>query len=271
MLSRRTFIKYLTTSRFFLSLRNAFGSTDEKGVMSIIPMHEYLSTGYENSDRLIKGYHPGELIVICGSIPPVKSDFLIKTVKHTLNVIKKPVVYFSCIFPGKILKDRLFGSEAEAPSLLSAFRLTIELKDVASKTKRLKREKGSLGLIVVHNIVLMCPEVYADTEKYEDAVALVLGSLKKLAINLKVPVVAVETFQKSTTLDSMLKGEEMAAIEPYADTIIVLTMEGENKEPKLGEKATVRATIAKSKHGQTGTLFFSFMYDHFHSEYIAIS
>jgi len=128
--------------------------------------------------------------------------------------------------------------------------------EMKAKCRRLKAEKG-LDLVVIDYLQLM--ELSSRTESRQQEISAISRSLKALAKELDVPVVALSQLSRAPELRSdhrpvLSDLRESGAIEQDADVVMFLYRDDyynkeESKEPNVGE-----VIIAKHRNGPTGTI-----------------
>jgi replicative DNA helicase len=131
--------------------------------------------------------------------------------------------------------------------------------DVRSRARRLKREHG-LGLIVVDYLQLM--QVSGTTENRATEISEISRSLKALAKELQVPVVALSQLNRSVEQRNDKKPvmsdlRESGALEQDADVILFIYRE-EVYDKETPRKGVADIIIAKQRNGPTGTVKLDF-------------
>jgi replicative DNA helicase len=132
--------------------------------------------------------------------------------------------------------------------------------EVRARARRLKREHG-LGLIVVDYLQLM--QVPGSSENRTNEISEISRSLKALAMELKVPVVALSQLNRS--VDSrqdkrpmMSDLRESGAIEQDADLILFIYRD-EVYNPDSPRKGIAEIIIAKQRNGPVGKIDLTFI------------
>ncbi|MGI5853495.1 MAG: replicative DNA helicase, partial [Bacillota bacterium] len=200
----------------FVSLRSilieAFNRIEQlytqKGGITGIP------TGYADLDRLTSGWQPSDLIIIAARPSMGKTTFTLNLAQQAAVDMKIPVIYFSLEMSKEQLAQKLLCAEAgvdsqrlrtgqlvesDWPQLSYALgRLSeatmfiddtpgISAMEIRAKARRIKAEHN-LGLIVIDYLQLM--QSRARSENRQQEVAEISRSLKALARELAVPVIA---------------------------------------------------------------------------------
>lgn len=130
----------------------------------------------------------------------------------------------------------------------------VSLSDIRAKCRRLKIEKN-LGLIVIDYLQLMQGP---KSESREKEIAAISRSLKKLAIELDIPIVALSQLsravEKRADRKPMLSDlRESGSIEQDADIVLFLDRE-DMYNPETENKNVADCIIAKHRQGETGTV-----------------
>jgi replicative DNA helicase len=133
--------------------------------------------------------------------------------------------------------------------------------EVRARARRLKREKGGLGLIVVDYLQLM--QVPGTKENRATEISEISRSLKALAKELRVPVIALSQLNRSVEQRTDKKPvmsdlRESGAIEQDADLIVLIYRE-EVYEPETPRKGIADIIIAKQRNGPTGEVHLTFL------------
>jgi replicative DNA helicase len=253
---------------------------DKKEAITGVP------TGFKDLDELTSGFQPGDLIIIGGRPGMGKTAFALNIAQNTAVNIRVPVAVFSLEMSKEQLAMRMLCSESmvDASRVRKGFigredwpRLTnaagrladapifiddssaITVLEIRAKARRLKKEHGGLSMIVVDYLQLMRSR--GKFERREQEISDISRSLKGLAKELKVPVVALSQLNRSVEsrqekIPSLADLRESGAIEQDADVIIFLY------RPELYSKAAVKGAaeiiVAKQRSGPTGTVKLSF-------------
>ena len=248
-------------------------------------------TGFLDLDRLTAGLQPSDLIVIAARPSMGKTALALNIAAHaatecdprlgvaifSLEMSKEQLVLRMLCAEGRVdssraragyLGERDFPKLAQAAARLSEAPIFIDDSSDTSpivlkaKCRRLMRERNSnLGLIVVDYLQLM--RSARPGESREKEIAEISRSLKALAKELKVPVVAlsqlnrqVETRPDRRPLLADLR--ESGAIEQDADVIAFIYRDEmyhrDSKEPGVAE-----IIIAKQRNGPTGTAKLTYL------------
>ena len=181
-----------------------------------------LATGFVDLDRITSGLQGGDLIMVAGRPSMGKTSLVLNIAEHVALDMKKPVAVFSMEMSGPQLAMRMIGSVGrvdqhelrsgtfkeddwsrlvDAVGKLNEAQIYIDdsaglnALEVRSRARRLHRECGGLSLIVVDYLQLMSASGREENRATE--IAEISRSLKGLAKELKLPVVALSQLSRS--------------------------------------------------------------------------
>ena len=253
---------------------------DKKETVTGVP------SGFRDLDDLTTGFQKGDLIIVGGRPSMGKTAFALNVAQHVGLQLKEPVAIFSLEMAREQLAIRMLCAEAMVNSnsirkgfikkedwhklTSAASNLTgapifiddssgITVLELRAKARRLKIEHG-LSLIIVDYLQLMRGK--GSFERREQEISDISRSLKALAKELSVPVIAVSQLNRSVEARRPPKPiladlRESGAIEQDADVILFLYRdEVYNKEAKRGHSEII---IAKQRNGPTGTVDLAFI------------
>lgn len=238
-----------------------------------------ISTGFNDLDDMTSGLQPADLIVIAGR-PSMGKTALAMNIAENVSIRSSlPVAVFSMEMPGEAIMLRMISSlgridhkrvrtgrleDAEWARLTSAVSLLAEapiyiddmaaltVAEIRARSRRLVREVGGLGLIVLDYIQLMGGD--ADNRVLE--LSAITRGLKHLARELNVPVIALS--QLNRNLDSrpnkrpvLSDLRESGSIEQDADVVIFIYRDEVYNEDSP-DKGTAEIIIAKQRNGPIG-------------------
>ena len=238
-------------------------------------------SGFRDLDELTTGFQPGDLVVIGGRPSMGKTALGLNVAQHVALEMREPVAIFSLEMSKEQLALRMLCSEArvdsnnvrkgfirkgdwhkltgaagrlaEAPIFIDDSSGTSVL-EMRAKARRLKMEHGGLSLVVVDYLQLMRGR--GNFERREQEISEISRSLKGLAKELKVPVIALSQLnrgveQRTDKRPSLADLRESGAIEQDADVILFLYRDDVyNKESR--EKGIAEVNIAKQRNGPAG-------------------
>ncbi len=245
-----------------------------------------VSTGLPRLDEVTLGLQPGALTIIAARPSVGKTAFALNVAGHAATRHDKKVAFFSLEMPSDQLALRLLASEAKLDSERVAKgalarhdweRIAVEGDRLAraqiwfddnfvltpvelrSKCRKLKRE-GGLDLVIVDYLQLMHAPSERSNQSREQEIATISRSLKALAKELSVPVVALSQLNRAV---EKRKGErpmladlrESGAIEQDADIVIFLHRPENEKDDGAtnfnAEVQDVELILAKHRQGPT--------------------
>lgn len=248
-----------------------------------------LPTGFYDLDKLTAGLQEGELVIVAGRPSMGKTAFALNIAEHVAVGNGIPVAIFSMEMAASQLATRLLGSIArvdqqkmrtgrlgdeEWSSLSSAMAKLHEAPifidetgglnalELRTRTRRIHRQCGKLGLIIVDYIQLM--SATSEGENRATEVSEITRSLKSLAKELKAPVVALS--QLNRALESrnekrpmMSDLRESGAIEQDADLILFVYRDEVYSPDKPEAKGRAEIIIGKQRNGPIGKVDLTFL------------
>jgi replicative DNA helicase len=247
-------------------------------------------TGFYDLDRMTAGFQAGDLIVLAARPSMGKTALAINIAEHVALNEGLPVAVFSMEMGAAQLAVRVVGSigrinqghlrtgkltDEEWPRLTEAIeRLrTISLhidetpgltpSELRANARRLARQCGKLGLIVVDYLQLMSGSGSSSGENRATELGEISRGLKMLAKELQCPVIALSQLNRSveqrTDKRPMMSDlRESGAIEQDADIIMFIYRdEYYNKDSK--EPGVAEVIIGKQRNGPTGTVKLAFL------------
>ena len=246
-------------------------------------------TGFYDLDRMTSGLQAGDMVVLAARPSMGKTAFAINIAEHVALNEGLPVAVFSMEMGASQLAVRIVGSigridqghlrtgklsDDEWPRLTEAIeRLrTVSLhidetpglttSELRANARRLARQCGKLGLIVVDYLQLMSGSSSAGDNRATELGEISRG-LKMLAKELQCPVIALSQLNRSveTRTDKrpmMSDLRESGAIEQDADIIMFIYRDDyynkDSREPGVAE-----IIIGKQRNGPTGTVKLAFL------------
>ena len=274
----------------FVPLRDILGATIDRLDMLHANQGQLtgVSTGYDDLDRMTAGLQPGDLIIIAGRPSMGKTTLALNIAENAAIAANTPVAVFSMEMSREQLSMRMvsslgrvdqshlrtgnFGDEdwARINGAIAQMKTAplyiddsgaLTPTEVRARARRLKRERGGLGLIVVDDLQLM--QVAGTKENRTNEISEISRSLKALAKELHVPVIALSQLnrgveQRTDKKPVMSDLRESGAIEQDAD-IIVLIYREEVYEPDTPRKGIADIIIAKQRNGPTGEVHLTFL------------
>ncbi len=246
-----------------------------------------IPTGYTEFDKLTAGLQAGELIVIAGRPSMGKSTLAVNIAENAAIGAKVPTAIFSMEMPSQQLAFRMIASLGRvdqthlrtgkfpdedwsrintAVQLMSDAPIFIDDSaslsptEIRARARRLKREHG-LGLIVVDYLQLM--QVHGSTENRATEISEISRSLKALAKELELPIIALSQLNRSVEQRTdkrpvMSDLRESGAIEQDADLIVFIYRE-EVYNQDTPRKGIADISIAKQRNGPIGDFPLTFV------------
>jgi len=247
-----------------------------------------VSTGFNDLDEMTSGLQPADLIVIAGRPSMGKTSFAMNIAENVAIKSSLPVAVFSMEMPGEALTMRMISSlgridqhrvrtgrlqDEEWPRLTSAVSLLAEAPifiddmaaltptEVRARARRLAREAGGLGLIVIDYLQLMQAPSEGETRATE--ISIISRSLKALAKDLNVPVIALSQLnrnleQRPNKRPVMSDLRESGSIEQDADLVIFIYRDEVYNEDSA-DKGIAEIIIGKQRNGPIGTVRLTFL------------
>ncbi len=254
-------------------------SNSEDGITGV-------ATGFDDLDKRTAGLQAGDLVVIAGRPSMGKTTLALNIAENAAIGHAVATGIFSMEMPKEQVTLRMIGSIGRVDqSHLRSGRLTEEdwtrinssvsmmssapifvddapgltPTEVRARSRRLKREHD-LGLVIVDYLQLM--QVSGSTENRATEISEISRSLKGLARELNVPVVALSQLNRSVEQRNdkrpvMSDLRESGAIEQDADVIIFIYRE-EVYDPETIKKGVADIIIGKQRNGPTGNFPLTF-------------
>ena len=247
-----------------------------------------LSSGFNDFDEQTSGMQPADLVIVAGRPSMGKTTFAMNLAEHAAIKSKVPVAVFSMEMPADALAMRMLSSlgqidqhrlrtgrlnDDDWPRLTSAIALLNEaplfiddtpaltVTELRARARRLKREHG-LSMIVIDYIQLMQGSSRSSNENRATEISEISRSLKALAKELEVPVVALSQLNRSleqrpNKRPIMSDLRESGAIEQDADLIVFIYRDEVYNEDSA-EKGKAEIIISKQRNGPIGTVALTF-------------
>ncbi len=256
-----------------------------------------IPTGFEKFDHMTSGLQNSDLIIIAGRPSMGKSALAISMAEYVGIEQKQGVAVFSLEMSKEQLVQRMLCSQArvDAHKVRSGFlspsdwpKLTaaagrlseskifiddtpaISVLELRAKARRLKANQG-IELIILDYLQLMRSAVQSESRQQE--ISEISRSLKALARELSVPVIALSQLSRAVESRQDHKPQlsdlrESGAIEQDAD-LVVLLMREEYYNPTEENKGVADVHIAKQRNGPVGTVKLAFIKEYMRFENLA--
>lgn len=257
---------------------------DRKELITGVP------SGFTDLDMLTTGFQQGDLIIIGGRPSMGKTAFSLNIAQHVSIETRAPIAVFSLEMSKKQLVLRMLCSEARVDSnsvrkgfigkgdwhklTSAAGRLmeapiyiddssNISVLEMRAKARRLKKEHG-LSLVIVDYLQLMRGR--GSFERREQEISDISRSLKALAKEIEVPVIALSQLnraveQRQEKKPTLADLRESGAIEQDADVILFLYRDEIYDRKNLDKKGKAEVLVAKQRNGPTGIVNLTFRAD----------
>jgi len=248
-----------------------------------------IATGFSDFDEMTSGLQRSDLVIVAGRPSMGKTTFAMNIAEHAAIKNDLPVAVFSMEMPGEQLAMRMMSSlgridqhkirtgkleDDDWPRLTSAVGILSEAKlfiddspglnptELRARARRLKREHGDLGLIVIDYLQLMQGSS-SSRENRATEISEISRSLKSLAKELSVPVVALSQLNRSleqrpNKRPVMSDLRESGAIEQDADVIVFIYRDEVYNEDSP-DKGSAEIIIAKQRNGPIGKTRLTFL------------
>lgn len=270
-----------------------------------------LETGYAQLDHMTTGFHPDELVIIAARPAVGKTAFALNIAQNVATRTDNNVAIFSLEMSAESLVNRMLCAEGnidanhlrtgnltqdEWNSLMFAVGTLskagiyiddtagIKVAEIRARCRRLKKEKGNLGLVVIDYLQLI---EGSNPDNRQQEVSEISRQLKKLAKELEVPVIALSQLsrgveQRQDKRPVLSDIRESGSIEQDADIVSFLYRDdyyehdGDDDDEGQGQNgpndddsnmSEVEVIIEKNRSGPRGTvkLLFAKSYNKFAS------
>jgi len=247
-----------------------------------------IPTGYKDLDMMTSGLQPGDLIIIAGRPSMGKTSLALNICEYVAIDTGLPSAVFSMEMGSTQLVSRLIGSVGklnqhkmrtgqlddndweklsyalgqlnEAPIFIDEGS-ALNPYEVRARARRLHKQCGRLGLIVIDYLQLMGSA--GSTENRATEISEISRSLKALAKELNVPVIALSQLNRSVEQRPdkrpvMSDLRESGAIEQDADVIMFIYRD-EVYNPETPDKGIAEIILAKQRNGPVGRVKLTFL------------
>lgn len=247
-----------------------------------------VSTGYTDLDKKTSGLQSSDLIIVAARPSMGKTTFAMNLCENAMLLEEKPVLVFSLEMPAEQIMMRMLASlsrvdqtkirtaqlDDEDWARMSNTMAMLKDKDnlfiddssgltpmdVRTRARKLAREKGGISLIMIDYLQLMQVPGLSDNRTLE--IAEISRSLKSLAKELEVPVVALSQLNRSLEqrsdkrpINSDLR--ESGSIEQDADLIMFIYRDEVYNEQST-DQGVAEIIIGKQRNGPIGTSRLTF-------------
>ncbi len=247
-----------------------------------------LSTGFKDLDGMTSGLQPSDLVIVAGRPSMGKTSFAMNLVEQAILAQERPILVFSMEMPadsliirmlssvGRIDQTRIRNGKLEQEDWPKLSAAVSKLKDVPlfiddtaaltptevrSRSRRVAREHGQLGMIMVDYLQLM--QIAGSSEGRTAEISEISRSLKAIAKEFECPVVALSQLNRSLEqrpnkrpVNSDLR--ESGAIEQDADVIMFIYRDEVYNE-ESPDKGVAEIIIGKQRNGPIGICRLAFI------------
>ncbi len=246
-------------------------------------------SGFADLDVLTAGFQPSDFVVVAARPGMGKTSFCLNIAQYVGVEKRIPVAIFSLEMSKDQIAQRMLCSEAridagrvrkgfltekdwpqlaqaagklaEAPIFIDDTP-SISVLELRAKARRLKAEKN-LGLVIIDYLQLM--KGYGRSENRQQEISEISRSLKAMARELNIPVIAVSQLsraveQRSPKRPQLSDLRESGAIEQDADLVILIYRE-DYYNPNTTKKNIAEVIVAKQRNGPVGTVELLFQKD----------
>lgn len=245
-----------------------------------------LSSGFADLDKMTTGFQDGDLIIVAGRPSMGKTTYSLNLVEHGMWATDLPVIVFSVEMPSDQMMLKMIASiggvdfqklrtadlddEDWARISLAIGKLNekgtffiddtsgISPAEMRSKVRKIYRQFGGMGLIMVDYLQLMKDPKFAGQNDRTNEIAEISRSLKALAKEMDCPVIALSQLNRSLEqrtdkrpINSDLR--ESGGIEQDAD-LIMFVYRDEVYYPDSEYKGQAEIIIGKQRNGPIGTV-----------------
>lgn len=245
-----------------------------------------ISTGFRDLDRKLAGLHPSNLVVVAGRPGMGKTSLALNIAQnvaldgHTVAVFsmemsREEVVTRMLCSKGRIDSQKLRTgklTEADFTKLSNAagalYKQNIFVDDspgltvteIRAKCRRLRRRPG-LDLVIVDYLQLMSG---TGQENRQQEIAMISRSLKSLARELDVPVIAASQLNRGVESREDKRPRlgdlrESGAVEQDADVVMFIYRDEYYNPDKIESKGVAEVVIAKHRQGSVGRVDMAYL------------
>jgi replicative DNA helicase len=247
-----------------------------------------IASGFKKLDKMTAGFQNSDLVIIAARPGMGKTSFSLNIVMHaglthglkvgffSLEMAKEQLMMRMLSAKSKInfgkvrtgfLSDSEFQKTVDAAESLQKAHIFIDdtpaltSLDLRSRTRRLKSDKG-LDILIVDYLQLM--RGHSRTDNREREIAEISLSLKALAKELKIPIIAISQLSRQTEARTDKKPQlsdlrESGALEQDADVVIFLHRADAYKRIADERDGLAEVIIGKQRNGPTGTVSLAFL------------
>ena len=243
-----------------------------------------VASGFTDLDRLTSGFQPSDLILVAARPSMGKTAFTLNIASYVAVHLDKPVAFFSLEMSKEQLAQRMLCSEGGIDSqrlrngdmkdedwehvIAAADRLTyapvfiddtpgITVMELRSKARRIKAEHG-LSMVIIDYLQLMSGKGSKNGDNRQQEISEISRSLKALARELKVPVIALSQLSRSVESRQVKRPmlsdlRESGSLEQDADIVMFLYRE-DYYDKETEQQNVTEVIVAKHRNGPIDTV-----------------
>ncbi len=248
-----------------------------------------LPSGFIDLDHMTTGFHPSELIIVAGRPAMGKTAFVLSIAQHIAFDLKKPVGIFSLEMPKEQLFLRLISSQARVnqknlrtghlssedwESVMQAFGEASDVPiyiddsgdltifELRTRARRLKKQRKDLALIAVDYLQLVRGSQRTDNREQE--ISEISRSLKALAKELQIPVIALAQLSRAvenrpgTKKPTLSDLRESGAIEQDADIVLFIYRHEVYHPDNIDSRGKAEIVVGKQRNGPIGSAMLAY-------------
>ena len=243
-----------------------------------------VASGFTDLDRLTSGFQPSDLILVAARPSMGKTAFTLNIASYVAVHLDKPVAFFSLEMSKEQLAQRMLCSEGGIDSqrlrngdmkdedwehvIAAADRLTyapvfiddtpgITVMELRSKARRIKAEHG-LSMVIIDYLQLMSGKGSKNGDNRQQEISEISRSLKALARELRVPVIALSQLSRSVESRQVKRPmlsdlRESGSLEQDADIVMFLYRE-DYYDKETEQQNVTEVIVAKHRNGPIDTV-----------------
>jgi replicative DNA helicase len=244
-----------------------------------------LPTGFRDLDDLTSGLQPGNLVIVAAR-PGIGKSSLAMNIARNVAVTREPVAIFSLEMSRTEIGMRLLCAEARVPwdrirnkrvgpddwtRVVSAAETlhdaplhivdsgNVNIVDIRAKARRMKTGRQGLSLIIVDYMQLMTSPNARRPDNRQQEVAEISRSLKLLAKELHIPVLALSQLNRNPESRADKRPQlsdlrESGSLEQDSDIVMFIHRDDGDQE----KKREAELILAKHRNGPTGSVRLNF-------------
>ena len=244
-----------------------------------------LPTGFRDLDELTSGLQPGNLVIVAAR-PGIGKSSLAINIAHNVAVSGRSVAVFSLEMSRHEVGMRMLCSAARVPwDRIRAKRVgpddwvrvvqaaetlhdaplhivdsgNVNIVDIRAKARRMRSSKQGLALIIVDYLQLMTSAAVRRPDNRQQEVAEISRSLKLLAKELGIPVLALSQLNRNPETRADKRPQlsdlrESGSLEQDSDVVAFIHRDDSDPE----KKREAELIVAKHRNGPTGSIKLNF-------------